>query len=47
VELLELHTIGLHYSEDDVKNCARLLTGRTIDDNQHYSSTTTSTRPAG
>jgi hypothetical protein len=35
-ELLELHTVGLHYTEDDVKNCARLLTGRTIDDNQHY-----------
>jgi hypothetical protein len=35
-ELLELHTVGLHYSESDVRNCARLLTGRTIDDNQHY-----------
>ena len=35
-ELLELHTVGLHYSENDVKNAARLLTGRTVDENQHY-----------
>lgn len=35
-ELLELHTVGLHYSEDDVKNTAKMLTGRTLDDNQHY-----------
>jgi hypothetical protein len=35
-ELLELHTVGLHYTESDVKNAARLLTGRTLDDNQHY-----------
>jgi hypothetical protein len=35
-ELLELHTVGLHYSESDVKNAAKLLTGRTIDDNMHY-----------
>ena len=35
-ELLELHTVGLHYSEADVKNAAKLLTGRTIDDNMHY-----------
>jgi hypothetical protein len=35
-ELLELHTVGLHYSEDDVKNAAKMLTGRTLDDNQHY-----------
>lgn len=35
-ELLELHTVGLHYSESDVRNCARLLTGRTVDRNQHY-----------
>jgi hypothetical protein len=35
-ELLELHTVGLHYSENDVKNAARMLTGRTLDDNQHY-----------
>jgi hypothetical protein len=35
-ELLELHTVGLHYSESDVKNAAKLLTGRTLDDNQHY-----------
>jgi hypothetical protein len=35
-ELLELHTVGLHYSENDVKNVAKMLTGRTVDDNQHY-----------
>jgi hypothetical protein len=35
-ELLELHTVGRHYSEDDVKNCARMLTGRTLDRNNHY-----------
>ncbi|MDT4921200.1 MAG: hypothetical protein QOI15_2102 [Pseudonocardiales bacterium] len=35
-ELLELHTVGLHYSEDDVKATAKLLTGRTLDENQHY-----------
>jgi uncharacterized protein DUF1800 len=35
-EVLEMHTVGLHYSENDVKNCARLLTGRTLDSNQHY-----------
>lgn len=35
-EVLELHTVGLHYSENDVANASRLLTGRTIDDNQHY-----------
>jgi hypothetical protein len=35
-ELLELHTVGLMYSEDDVKNTANILTGRTIDDNMHY-----------
>jgi hypothetical protein len=35
-ELLELHTVGLHYSESDVKNAARLLTGRTLDEHQHY-----------
>ncbi|HEY3603340.1 MAG TPA: DUF1800 domain-containing protein [Sporichthyaceae bacterium] len=29
-ELLELHTVGLVYSEADVKNVARLLTGRTV-----------------
>ncbi|GAA3945690.1 DUF1800 domain-containing protein [Actinoplanes auranticolor] len=29
-ELLELHTVGLVYSETDVKNAARLLTGRTV-----------------
>jgi uncharacterized protein (DUF1800 family) len=35
-ELLELHTVGLRYTENDVKNAAKLLTGRTLDDNQHY-----------
>jgi len=35
-ELLELHTVGLRYTESDVKNTARLLTGRTVDDNAHY-----------
>jgi hypothetical protein len=35
-ELLELHTVGLHYTESDVRNCAKVLTGRTIDNNQHY-----------
>jgi hypothetical protein len=30
-ELLELHTVGLIYTESDVKNAARLLTGMTVD----------------
>ncbi|MEU4215917.1 DUF1800 domain-containing protein [Actinoplanes sp. NPDC026623] len=30
-ELLELHTVGLIYTESDVKNAARLLTGLTVD----------------
>jgi uncharacterized protein (DUF1800 family) len=30
-ELLELHTVGLTYTEPDVKNAARLLTGLTVD----------------
>lgn len=30
-ELLELHTVGMVYSEADVKNAARLLTGMTTD----------------
>lgn len=31
-ELLELHTVGVgHYTEDDVKSSARILTGYTID----------------
>ena len=29
-ELMELHTVGLIYSEDDVAAAARLLTGRTV-----------------
>jgi uncharacterized protein (DUF1800 family) len=32
-ELLELHTVGMVYSEADVLNASRLLTGRTIDIN--------------
>ena len=35
-ELLELHTVGLHYSERDVRNAAAVLTGRTLDNYQHY-----------
>jgi uncharacterized protein (DUF1800 family) len=36
-ELLELHTVGLIYSEADVKNAARLLTGLTVSwDNGRY-----------
>lgn len=35
-ELLELHTVGLRYSERDVRNTAAVLTGRTLDDYQHY-----------
>ncbi len=35
-ELLECHTVGLHYTQSDVVNAARLLTGRTLDDNNHY-----------
>ena len=30
-ELLELHTVGLAYTEADVKNAARLLSGLTVD----------------
>jgi uncharacterized protein (DUF1800 family) len=30
-ELLELHTVGLEYTESDVKDAARLLTGLTVD----------------
>ncbi|WP_212991160.1 DUF1800 domain-containing protein [Actinoplanes auranticolor] len=36
-ELLELHTVGLGYTESDVKNAARLLTGMTVSwDNGRY-----------
>ena len=35
-EVLECHTVGLPYTQSDVVNCARLLTGRTLDDNNHY-----------
>jgi hypothetical protein len=35
-ELLELHTVGLHYTESDVVNAARILTGRTLDPKQSY-----------
>jgi uncharacterized protein (DUF1800 family) len=29
-ELLELHTVGLNYTESDVKNSAAIMTGRTV-----------------
>jgi hypothetical protein len=32
-ELLELHTVGLNYTETDVKNSAAILTGRTVSNN--------------
>lgn len=35
-ELLELHTVGLEYTEGDVVDAARLLTGRTVDEHDHY-----------
>ncbi|WP_250027563.1 DUF1800 domain-containing protein [Paractinoplanes maris] len=35
-ELLELHTVGLAYTEADVKNAARLLTGLTVSDTGYY-----------
>ncbi|WP_375480868.1 DUF1800 domain-containing protein [uncultured Jatrophihabitans sp.] len=35
-ELMEMHTVGRIYSENDVKNAAKLLTGRTLDANNHY-----------
>lgn len=35
-ELLELHTVGLGYSESDVTNSARILTGRTLDRDFNY-----------
>jgi hypothetical protein len=35
-ELLELHTVGLTYSEADVKNASKLLTGRRIDSQSNY-----------
>jgi hypothetical protein len=35
-EVLEVHTVGLHYSESDVTGVARMLTGRTVDDYSHY-----------
>jgi hypothetical protein len=34
-EILELHTIGLTYTEADVKNSARILTGRTVTDHAY------------
>lgn len=37
-ELLELHTVGRgRYSEDDVKNCARILTGWRVDRQNRWS----------
>ncbi|GAA2548098.1 hypothetical protein GCM10010435_16830 [Winogradskya consettensis] len=47
-ELLELHTVGLVYNEQDVKNAARLLTGLTVDwntGNYKYAATTHATGP--
>jgi len=36
-ELLELHTVGIgNYTETDVKNASKILTGRTLDANQNY-----------
>ncbi len=36
-ELLELHTVGAgNYTEDDVKNSAKILTGRTTDADYNY-----------
>ncbi|HEU5270089.1 MAG TPA: DUF1800 domain-containing protein [Jatrophihabitans sp.] len=36
-ELLELHTVGVgNYTEDDVKNAAKVLTGRTTDADYNY-----------
>jgi uncharacterized protein (DUF1800 family) len=35
-ELMELHTVGLIYSEDDVQAAARLLTGMTVAKNGTY-----------
>jgi hypothetical protein len=35
-ELMELHTVGLAFTESDVKNAARLLTGLTVSDKGQY-----------
>jgi len=36
-ELLELHTVGIgHYTESDVQNSAKILTGRTLDADFNY-----------
>ncbi len=35
-ELLELHTVGLAYTESDVQNAARLLSGMTVGDTGAY-----------
>jgi hypothetical protein len=35
-ELLELHTVGLHYTEADVQNSAKVLTGRKLDQWDQY-----------
>ena len=35
-ELMELHTVGMIYSEDDVQSAARLLTGLTVDSSGQY-----------
>ncbi|MEU7908194.1 DUF1800 domain-containing protein [Actinoplanes sp. NPDC049118] len=47
-ELLELHTVGLVYTESDVRNAARLLTGLTVDwdtGNYRYSLNSHATGP--
>jgi uncharacterized protein (DUF1800 family) len=47
-ELLELHTVGLGYTEADVKDAARLLTGLTVDwdtGTYRYSATSHATGP--
>ena len=47
-ELLELHTVGLNYTEADVKNSAAIMTGRTVnwpDQTYHYDPTIHATGP--
>ncbi len=35
-EMLELHTVGMQYTETDVQNAARMLTGRTTGSRDNY-----------
>ncbi|MCW2494289.1 DUF1800 domain-containing protein [Jatrophihabitans sp.] len=35
-ELLELHTVGLNYTEADVRNVAKMLTGRIVGPDEQY-----------